>query len=222
MSLITPVSSSVPVPLSKRERAALWSARVGLTGLLEAMPQRPLLMVLNYHRIGDPDKTPYDPGTFSATTQLFDQQVGWLKKRFPIVTLDEAIAVAEGKQSVRRTHVLITFDDGYLDNYQDAFPVLRAHKVPGTFFLPTYFIGTGHLPWWDVIAYVVKRSRRRRFQITYPQSAAVDIDRNGIVAAVRHILYLAVQPENKNNEIFLSKLEEACDSVRPQTEGERC
>lgn len=222
MSLITPVSSSAPVPLSKRERAALWSARVGLTGLLEAMPQRPLLMVLNYHRIGDPDKTPYDPGTFSATTQLFDQQVGWLKKRFPIVTLDEAIAVAEGKQSVRRTHVLITFDDGYLDNYQDAFPVLRARKVPGTFFLPTYFIGTGHLPWWDVIAYVVKRSRKRRIQITYPTTATFDIDQKGLAFTIAHILLMAVQPESKNSETFLSKLEEACDSSRPQGEPERC
>jgi peptidoglycan/xylan/chitin deacetylase (PgdA/CDA1 family) len=207
------------IPLSKRERAALWSARLGATRLLEAWPKQPLLMVVNYHRIGDPEQTPYDPGTFSATTPQFDQQVGWLKKRFPIIPLDEAIAVVEQKQPLRQTQVLITFDDGYLDNYQEAFPVLRSHGVSGTFFLPTYFIGTSHLPWWDVIAYVVKRSRKRRIQVTYPVATTFDIDQNGLKATIAHVLLLAVKPENKNNEIFLSKLEEACESSRPQGEA---
>jgi len=44
--------------LSKRECAALCSARLGFTALLERMPKQPLLMVLNYHRIGDPEQTP--------------------------------------------------------------------------------------------------------------------------------------------------------------------
>src|SRR5579863_7115977 len=91
-----------PVYPSKRERAAWWSARLGATGLLEALPQRESLVVLSYHRIGDPGKTLYDPGVFSATQQQFDQQIGWMKKRFEIITLEEAIAVVEGKQSIRR------------------------------------------------------------------------------------------------------------------------
>jgi peptidoglycan/xylan/chitin deacetylase (PgdA/CDA1 family) len=216
------MSSITAAPISKRERAASWSARLGITGLLETMPQRPILMVLNYHRIGDPNQTPYDPGTFTSTTQEFDQQVGWLKKRFPIITLAEALAVLEGKQRIRRTQVLITFDDGYLDNYREAFPVLRSHGVSAVFFLPTYFIGTGHVPWWDLIAYVVKRSHKRRIELTYPVSEICDIDKDGLAATLRRILFLAVKPESRNPEIFLSHLEVACDSLRPREETERC
>ena len=209
--------------ISKRERVASWSARLGITRLFEALPQRPILLVLNYHRIGDPDQTPYDPGTFTATTQEFDQQIDCLKKRFSIITLDEALAVVEGKQQIPRTNVLITFDDGYLDNYREAFPVLRAHGVSASFFLPSYFIGTRHLPWWDVIAYVIKRSRKRRIQITYPVAATFDIDQNGLTRTIAQILHLAVQPESRNRDTFLEKLEEACDSARPQGDAaERC
>jgi peptidoglycan/xylan/chitin deacetylase (PgdA/CDA1 family) len=209
-------------PLSKRELAALWAARLGAIRVLEALPQRPQLLVLNYHRIGDLNKTPYDPGTFSATTELFDEHIAGLKKRFPIITLDEAFAIIEGKQSIRRTHVLITFDDGYLDNYQQAYPVLRSHGVSATFFLPTYFIGTGHLPWWDVIAYVIKGSRKRRLELTYPFPITFDIDQVGLVRTIAQILQVAVKPENKNRETFIAKLEEACDSTRPPGDAERC
>src|ERR1043166_4490896 len=59
-----------------------------------------------------------------------------------------------------RSSVLLTFDDGYLDNYTLAFPVLRSHGVQAVFFLPTAFIGTAHLPLWDVIGYVVRQTRK--------------------------------------------------------------
>lgn len=216
-------AASTPVPLSKRELAAFWSARLGVTRLLELLPPRAALLVLNYHRIGDPNKTPYDPGTFSATTSQFDQQVGWLKKRFPIITLEEALATAEATRTVRRTEVLITFDDGYLDNYQEAFQVLRSHGVPATFFLPTCFVGARRVPWWDEIAYVIKHSPRRKIQLTYPEPAAFDIDEIGLNLAIMRILMLAVKPENRDREVFLTRLEESCGSFRPQGEAaERC
>jgi peptidoglycan/xylan/chitin deacetylase (PgdA/CDA1 family) len=64
--------------------------------------------------------------------------------------LDEAIDIAHGNVPARN-RVLVTFDDGYLDNYTVAFPILRSLGVQGVFFLPTAFVGTGELPWWDII-----------------------------------------------------------------------
>jgi peptidoglycan/xylan/chitin deacetylase (PgdA/CDA1 family) len=73
--------------------------------------------------------------------------------------------------------VLITFDDGYLDNYEIAFPILRSHVVQGVFFLATSMVGSCQVPWWDHIAYLMKTARRRRFSLRYPADLAVDIDR---------------------------------------------
>ncbi len=207
--------------LSKRECAALCSARLGFTALLERMPKQPLLMVLNYHRIGDPEQTPYDPGTFSTTAEEFDRQITCLKRRFSFTTLEEAVSIAAGRTRPRRPCVLITFDDGYLDNYTLAFPVLRSHGVQGVFF-PTYFVGTGHVPWWDAIAYVVKRGSRREFRLKYPEAAAFDVDRDGLESVLQRVLGLFKLPAMQNQERFFSELEDVCGSSRPGESAERC
>lgn len=208
--------------VSKRERAAWWSARLGATRLIESLPQKPVLAVINYHRIGDPQATRYDPGVFSATTEQFDEQIGYLKKRYRVVGLQEAIAAVESRKATRQPLVLITFDDGYLDNWQNAFPVLRSHGVPAVFFLVSRFVGTGHVMWWEEIAYVLRNTRKRRVQIHYPQSSLFDLDQEGERAALTRLLQIAAGPNNQDNERFLTGLEAACDSPRPKPEDERC
>src|SRR5438270_6415577 len=130
--------------ISKRDRLASFSAFVGATSLMERCPRRPSLIVLNYHRLGDGTKCPYDSDVFSATADQFEQQVRYLKTKYRVASLAEAQDFIE-RPSNQLPQVLITFDDGYLDNFELAFPILRKHGVPATFFLPTSFIGTDRL-----------------------------------------------------------------------------
>ena len=67
----------------KREFAARISAAVGFTSVLQAVPKRNLLLVLNYHHIGNADETIYDPAVFSASAEEFDDLLP-----IPIVLLD--------------------------------------------------------------------------------------------------------------------------------------
>jgi hypothetical protein len=102
----------------KREllaRGLLWS---GASFLLAQLPVRDSLLVLNYHRIGNAEDDLFDPGVFSATAEEFDNQIAYLKRRLSLVTLEEALAFIDGteKEKTRCCRVLITFDDGYLDN----------------------------------------------------------------------------------------------------------
>ena len=59
---------------SKRNLAAQLSWTSGVTNLLLRLRSLPLLLVFNYHRIGNPDENPYDPGTFSATRDVLNAQ----------------------------------------------------------------------------------------------------------------------------------------------------
>ena len=167
----------------KRLLLAQVCARSGLTRMLETVLRRDALLVLNYHRIGNAEETPYDSGTFGPTAEQFDRELGYIKSRFDCVTMEEALAMMTGETPVRRS-LHITFDDGYLDNYQTAFPILRSHGLHATFFLPTGFIGTQRLPWWDTIAYVVKHSRKDNFKLSYPQPAEFRLDRTTPSATV--------------------------------------
>ena len=72
---------------------------------------------------------------------------------------------------------MITFDDGYLDNYEIAYPILRSHGAQGVFFLATGMVGSCEIPWWDRIAYLVKTARKRQFTLHYPADLAVDLDK---------------------------------------------
>jgi peptidoglycan/xylan/chitin deacetylase (PgdA/CDA1 family) len=135
----------------KREllaRGLLWS---GASFLLSRLPARDSLLVLNYHRIGNPDDDLFDPGVFEATADQFNDQISHLKRRVSLVTLEEALAFIDGtiKEKTRRCRVLITFDDGYLDNYEIAYPILRSHGAQGVFFLVTSMVGSCQVPWWD-------------------------------------------------------------------------
>jgi peptidoglycan/xylan/chitin deacetylase (PgdA/CDA1 family) len=205
----------------KREFLARMCSRTGLTRVLETMPRRRALMVLNYHRIGNADETQFDSGVFSATAEQFDSQIAYLKRLFHLATLEELFAMMGG-DSPRGTSVLITFDDGYLDNYTLAFPILRSHGVQAVFFLPTAFIGTGKLPWWDVIAYMIKQSVKKRIHLEYPEPANFDLIDKGGKAVSTQILRVFTQPAVKDPERFLKELEKECEVSRPTSVAERC
>jgi peptidoglycan/xylan/chitin deacetylase (PgdA/CDA1 family) len=177
-------------------------------------------MVLNYHRIGNPLNTLYDPSVFSATAEGFDEQLRFLKKLVHVATLEEAIEMAERPRTPGRPSVLLTFDDGYLDNYQLAFPVLSSNSLQASFFLPTSFIGTNRFPWWDTVAYIVKTSKRQSFSWGDPP-VRFDIATEGIFNVLDRIYRIYKQASKGDGSRLITELEEACESARPH-KSERC
>jgi peptidoglycan/xylan/chitin deacetylase (PgdA/CDA1 family) len=204
----------------KREwlaRGLRWS---GTTALLSQLPDRDSLLVLNYHRVGNPDDDLFDPGIFSATGEDFDEQMSHLKRAASLVTLEEALEFVSGvKETARRWRVLITFDDGYRDNYDIAYPILRSHGVQGVFFLVTNMVGTCAVPWWDRIAWLMRTAQRRRFTMHYPAELKVDIDRNGLHESLQAVLKHYKKRENVDPARFMRELiEKAKGEEVPETD----
>jgi peptidoglycan/xylan/chitin deacetylase (PgdA/CDA1 family) len=200
---------------SKRDLAAKFAMRCRLTTLLGLLPSRTVLLVLTYHRIGNASECPYDSDVFSATADELDGQVRFFKRNWGVVGLDEAIEIVEGKKKPKGAAVLLTFDDGYLDNYELAVPILATHRVQGVFFLPTAYIGTDRIPWWDAIAFIIKNSRRSNFELNYPSPRRFDVAAEGEQKVIRQVLGLYKSTVIENSECFIAALEEACDAARP-------
>jgi peptidoglycan/xylan/chitin deacetylase (PgdA/CDA1 family) len=205
----------------KREllaRGLYWS---GATFFLGQLPERSSLLALNYHRIGNPDDDLFDPGVFAATGEQLSEQISYLKRHVSLVTLEEALAFVDGAihEQTRRCRVLMTFDDGYLDNYEVAFPILRSHGVQGVFFLVTSLVGSCYVPWWDHIAYLMKTALQRRFRLGYPADLIVDVDGNGMTKSLWDVLNLYKRPENTDPVRFIRELrEEAKGNDPPSTQ----
>jgi peptidoglycan/xylan/chitin deacetylase (PgdA/CDA1 family) len=143
------------------------------------------IVVLNYHRIGDGTRSTFDRGLFSATQHDFEAHVRFLKANFDVISPRDIRYVLRVR---RGRHVLVTFDDGYADNYEAAFPVLAAHNVPASFFVATGFIDEPRLPWWDEIAWMVRTSRRAGCTLPAFLPAPLVFDEPEREAAVRALL----------------------------------
>jgi peptidoglycan/xylan/chitin deacetylase (PgdA/CDA1 family) len=206
---------------SRRERLARLGSRWGLIRLLEAAPRRTCLIVLGYHRVGEPTQCPYDRGVFDATPEQFDSQVGWLKQRFHVAELEEVEALLSRPNRLRHPHVLLTFDDGYLDNYQVAFPILKSHGVQAAFFLPTAFIGTDRIPWWDQIAFLVRGGGSRQIALEYPKPARYDLSELDPDEVIERLLRTFKSPDTTDPERFLAGLERACGRTLPERASPR-
>lgn len=126
--------------------------------LARAAPLWDGLLVLNYHRIAAAEQPAGPDGGVTGTTQDgLDGHARFLSRHADVVRAEDLPAALRS----RGRHVLITFDDGYLDNYELAFPILRRHGLAAAFFVSTGFIDRPRIPPWEEAAWMVRHSRRR-------------------------------------------------------------
>jgi peptidoglycan/xylan/chitin deacetylase (PgdA/CDA1 family) len=123
--------------------------------------------ILMYHRFGavpDLSGARMDAGTFAW-------QLAHLKQGWQVIPLGDLLeALREGRQLSPRTAV-ITVDDGYLDFYQVAYPLLRKFGLPATFFATLNFVAGRIWLWPDILAHVLAHTRRPGLQLVWGSSA---------------------------------------------------
>lgn len=195
---------------SKRELASQVFVRSGLSSLLRKQ-RRQGALVLNYHRIGDPSRSPLDRGLFSATPEAFDWQMAFLKRECQIVTPDD---ILHDDRLVDGNFVAVTFDDGYRDNYELALPILKAHGVTATFFIATGYIDRPRVPWWDEIAWIIRSSSRTHLSPSLTLPVDVTFDPPDRQAAIDQVLGIYKTLPGEATHQFLDDLAAACGVQR--------
>jgi len=105
-------------------------------------------LVLMYHRVGS---ARVDPWGLCISAERFASQLARLTEYADVVPLDalrESLRTGRGARPV----VAITFDDGYVDNLENAKPILHKHAAPATVFLTTGYVDRLRPFWWDIVA----------------------------------------------------------------------
>jgi peptidoglycan/xylan/chitin deacetylase (PgdA/CDA1 family) len=105
----------------------------------------------------------------------FEKQMKYLKKSYNILDLEELVSLVKEKKAIPKKTVVITFDDGYLDNYKFAYPILKKYKIPATIFLTTGYIGSNDIFWWDKLGYILFNTKIEKIDLKdfgkiYPKS----------------------------------------------------
>ena len=197
--------------MGRGETAARVLERSRAGAVLARIPTWRGVLVLGYHRIGRPGDGVHDVRLWSATADDFAEQVRFLTRQVEIVSGDE---LPEALGSRRGRRVALTFDDGYRDNYDTAYPVLRSHGVPAVFFVATGFLDRPRVAWWDEIAWMVRSSRRPVLEPGAWLTAPLACDRPGRDAAIRTLGAIYVRLPAERAGPFLEWLASATGSGR--------
>lgn len=120
--------------------------------------------IVTYHRVMPRSELAgqwIQPGMY-VETDVFERHMQYLHEQFRVISLQEMMERwNSGDWDKEESYCVVTFDDGWLDNYCYAYPILRKFGIPATIFLPTDFVGTDEWFWPEKIAYCVKELTRR-------------------------------------------------------------
>ncbi len=106
--------------------------------------------ILTYHRVDTPEHRPWlDPAHISASPHAFRAHMNLISKLYYPVTMTEVLAAVRGESRLPSEAVLVTVDDGYRDFAEVLYPIAQEYGIQPTLFVPTAFVGSTELYWWD-------------------------------------------------------------------------
>jgi peptidoglycan/xylan/chitin deacetylase (PgdA/CDA1 family) len=126
------------------------------------------LRVLAYHRVltvRSEDAFPFDLELVSASAEQFREQMTIVKRRYHPLTFRQLLEFLDAGETPPRDALVVTFDDGYDDNYRIAFPILDELRVPAVFFVSTGYIDDGMPYAYDWLVHMICTARESRVRI---------------------------------------------------------
>ena len=145
-----------------------------------------------YHRVSKPQNS---DAHLCVSPANFERHLQYLTRNFNLISLDELSKYLEIRAYPKRDSVMLTFDDGWEDNYTNAFPLLKKYKAPALIFLATGFIG--------------RKEMLKSNQIREMAGSKIKFD-SGIAFGAHsktHSRLNLLSPEEAKREIMDSKLE---------------
>lgn len=182
--------------VGKRERLAEIMDHLAVLRPLGAMRARWQcdLPILAYHRVIDiavEDDFAFDPELVSASCAQFRAQMEYVRAHHDPIRFSDLLAAFDGGTPLPARPLIVTFDDGYSDNYTNAFPVLRELQIPATIFVSTGYVGGTDTFWYDHVAHALYRAPEGEVNLPWlgPRMRLDDVPsrRRAAKVALRHL-----------------------------------
>jgi peptidoglycan/xylan/chitin deacetylase (PgdA/CDA1 family) len=127
------------------------------------------LLLLGYHRVVPLEAVHRgDVELVSATPEEFAWQMQYLRQNFEPVTFAQIAATLDGKGVLPKRAVAVTFDDGFADVYEHAYPILRRLAMPATVFVSTDYVDRPKPFWFDLVAWLVMHAPSGSIRLAPP------------------------------------------------------
>jgi peptidoglycan/xylan/chitin deacetylase (PgdA/CDA1 family) len=204
-------------PLPRRTRLAGLAGRFKIGEAVLGLrarrwwPWKPLIVVA-YHRVNHADAIAgLDPDLIDATPEAFESQMRFFRDHFQGVTVQEVIDAIDGRAALPPNPLLVTFDDGYLDNFRHALPILQRTGMRAVFFVSTGYMNKRRLFWWDRIWITIHEAKVDAVTLDYPQPQMLSLATpEARAAAVQRANRIVKDTFALDLERFLDGLTRAC------------
>jgi glycosyltransferase involved in cell wall biosynthesis/peptidoglycan/xylan/chitin deacetylase (PgdA/CDA1 family)/SAM-dependent methyltransferase len=129
-----------PAPEPPYARSIVWGGAEARRVEMYARERTERVPILNYHRIASDG--PASLARYRTTPETFREQMRWLRRHgYRAVTSAELVGHLKSRQPLRGRPVMLTFDDGYRDFHDRAWPILQAHDFTAEVFVATDHVG---------------------------------------------------------------------------------
>jgi peptidoglycan/xylan/chitin deacetylase (PgdA/CDA1 family) len=118
-----------------------------------------------YHSVATSERRAMQDAAMAMPAETFAAQMSFLSKRRCVISLDTLNEMLTKGESAAPGSIVITFDDGYLDNYEIAAPILAEHGLPATVFLATGYIERVENMWIDVLYGAFRNRTQQRLEL---------------------------------------------------------
>lgn len=123
-------------------------------------------IILTYHRFAERyDGQINTNPSFTHLISDFRKEIDFLQNNFDVVSLDTIVANINKGIGFKRPTVAIAIDDGYVDNFDFLFPVLKERKIPATIFITTSYISTVKRMWFDRMEEALQNTNHRTINL---------------------------------------------------------
>ncbi|MDD5005987.1 MAG: polysaccharide deacetylase family protein [Candidatus Omnitrophica bacterium] len=125
------------------------------------------MTTLTYHRIlpNLKEGSKYFDKANTVSVEIFEKQLSFLSKHYNILSIKDFLFYLNNSRKLEPRSILLTFDDGSVDCYNYAFPILKKYNLPAIVFLATGYIGTDKVFWWDKIKTWLRQTDRKEITL---------------------------------------------------------
>ena len=121
-------------------------------------------VIVNFHQLFKDNESFIQKGPSVHThVDVFEEMIENLTLRFKPISLDYLVSTLQDEKPLEEDSLVITFDDGYLNNYQYAMPILKKYDIRATLFIATGFINTNKMLPMDRIDYALRNTRKKHY-----------------------------------------------------------
>ena len=139
----------------------------GIIRLFQFLHRNQIVILMIHGVMVDKDVSLWKPLRPQLSRDKLDEYLSILSKKYKFVSLSDAVDMLSGRKPLQPNCIVLTFDDGYRNNFTHALPVIRKYNIPAIFYVSTGFVNNPKPFWWDRLDYAIQQIKTGKRNVKF-------------------------------------------------------